>query len=194
MKKLFGTLVGGGLVGVGLLMIIGTLGTVAEGKVLPQHGLVTGLFLTLFIVLGAVLLRWAWRAGPVQILTDQGQIVTMPAAMVPGSQAIGSVVQLGDTRSVATLPTGEAKQALALAEAALSARDYPRAYSLYEQAIQQHPSTAPLAYANMGVCCFFFRQYERAIQLYELARQHGANPWAMEENITEARQAMAAPR
>jgi tetratricopeptide (TPR) repeat protein len=194
MKKLFGTLVGGGLVCTGLLMIIGTVSTVAEGKAQPQQSLITGLFILLFLVLGALLLRWAWRASPVQILTDRGQIVTMPAAMVPGSHTLGSAVQLGDTRSVATLPTGEAKHALALAEAALGARDYPRAFGLFEQALQQHPSTAPLAFANMGVCCFFFQQYERAIHFYELARQHGANPWAMDENINEARQAMAAPR
>ena len=191
MKKLLGSVIGTGLIGVSLILLIGTVGAFSEGDFPLTDALLTSLLFITLIALGVWIFRSARRPEAVQILTDRGNVVQLSSSMVPGNVQPGSLVQLGTTRGAENLPSGDAKRALTRADDALSAGSYEQAFSQYEQALREHPTAAPLAYANMGVCCFFFRQYGRATEHYELAKRHGANAWAMDENITEARQAMA---
>ncbi|MEO5727041.1 MAG: hypothetical protein ABI134_21165 [Byssovorax sp.] len=191
MKKLLGSVIGTGLIGVSLLMLIGTVGAFSEGGFPLTDALLTGLIFVALIALGVWIFRSARRPAAVLILTEDGKLVELPSSMVPGNLQPGSLVHLKDTRGVEHLPTGDVKRALERADAELTAGSYEQAFHLYEQALREHPTAAPLAYANMGVCCFFFRQYGRAIEYYELAKRHGANAWTMDENIAEARQAMA---
>ncbi|MFS8065490.1 MAG: hypothetical protein ACMG6S_03870 [Byssovorax sp.] len=191
MKKLLGSVIGTGLIGMSLLLLIGTVAAFSKGDMPLKDALLMSLLLIASIALGVWIFRSARRPAAVLILTEEGKLVELPSSMVPGNLQPGSLVHLGDMRGAETLPTGDAKRALTRADTALSAGSYEQAFSLYEQALREHPTAAPLAYANMGVCCFFFRQYGRAIEHYDLAKRHGANAWAMDENIEEARQAMA---
>ena len=63
---------------------------------------------------------------------------------------------------------------------------YQSSIDAYNLLCQQHPEQAGTCYSQIGVALFVLNRYPEAIQYYQAAKQYGADPTMMDENIAEA--------
>ena len=78
------------------------------------------------------------------------------------------------------MTTGSVDDKINAAANLLLGGQYQASIDAYLQIAHQHPE-------QIGAGLFFIQQYARAIEYYEAAKQYGADPRMMDENIAEAR-------
>jgi len=61
----------------------------------------------------------------------------------------------------------------------------------YEHIATAHPQELPTCESQIGAAYYFLGQYEKAIEYYQRALEHGADPEMMADNTQEAREAIA---
>lgn len=86
-------------------------------------------------------------------------------------------------------PGGGAHDKINAAASLLLSGQYQASIDSYLQIAQAHPEHTGTCYGQIGAGLFFMQQYGRAIEYYQAAKQYGADPAMMDENIAEARAA-----
>jgi tetratricopeptide (TPR) repeat protein len=102
--------------------------------------------------------------------------------------------ELQDRLLATVTAEGEVSKKINAAAQLMTAGLYEAAIDAYEAIAQRHPEELAACESQIGAARFFLGQHEEAIRHYELARQHGADAGMMEDNIKEAREALAAGR
>lgn len=99
------------------------------------------------------------------------------------------------TRLLSTVTTeADVSRKINAAAQLMTAGLYQAAAEAYAAIAQRHPEKLATCESQIGAAQFFLGQYQEAIRYYELARQHGADAGMMDDNIREAREALAAGR
>ncbi|MEQ9072757.1 MAG: tetratricopeptide repeat protein [Sandaracinaceae bacterium] len=89
--------------------------------------------------------------------------------------------------------TGSAdNQAVNAAAALMLDRRFDESRRAYLAVAEQFPERRGDAYSQVGAACYFLGEYAVAIEWYERALAHGADPSMMRDNIDEAREALGA--
>ena len=78
-----------------------------------------------------------------------------------------------------------------LAAQLLVGRHFEGAIQAYESIARDYPDEQATAQSQIGAAKYFLGRYEEAIGHYESARELGADPDMMQDNIDEAREALA---
>ena len=73
----------------------------------------------------------------------------------------------------------------------LLSRQYAQAADAFRTIAEQHPEERGDCYGQVGAAIYFLGRYEEAIAWYEAALAAGADPSMMQDNIAEAREALA---
>ena len=134
-------------------------------------------------VLAAVAAANAGAAGPVHAEVS-GFVGQAPGQMsMADAQALAASAQ-------AAMHTGGVDDKINAAAQLLLGGQYQASIDAYLQIAQQHPERTGTCYGQIGAGLFFMQQYGRAIEYYEAAKQQGADPRMMDDNIAEARAAM----
>ncbi len=108
----------------------------------------------------------------------------------PGQVSLAEAQELA-VQVQRAMATGAVDDKINAAAKLLLASQYQASIDAYLEIARVHPERTGTCYGQIGAGLFFIRQYERAIEYYEAAKQHGANPRMMDENIAEARAALA---
>ena len=104
----------------------------------------------------------------------------------PGQLSAGEAEALANQLQAAML-TGSVDDKINAAARQLLAGAYQAAIDAYLQIAALHPERTGVCYGQIGAGLFFIGHYERAIEYYQAAKQHGADPRMMDDNIAEAR-------
>lgn len=73
----------------------------------------------------------------------------------------------------------------------LNAQRYDECIAAYQAVADQHPEARATCHGQIGACYFFKGEFSMAIQNYVTAKEYGASPGIMDDNIQEAQEAMA---
>lgn len=92
---------------------------------------------------------------------------------------------------LAVLHTDEISEKVNAAARLLLSRDYEGSIRAYQAIAVQHPERRGDCEGQIGAAHYFLGDYEAALSHYESARDHGADPDMMQDNIDEARQALS---
>ena len=110
----------------------------------------------------------------------QGQVSPEQAQAMQAQAQAAMYAAPGDPAAQITAKINAAAQLLV-------GGDYRGAVDAYLAIAQAHPERTGVCYSQVGAALFFLGYYADAIQYYEAAKQHGADPRMMDENIAEAR-------
>ena len=87
--------------------------------------------------------------------------------------------------------TDDVNNKINLAARLMTSQQYELCIQAYEKIAQDHPAKQGTCESQIGVAYFFLGDYEKAIQFYKQALEHGADPEMMADNIAEAEEALA---
>ena len=87
--------------------------------------------------------------------------------------------------------TNDVNNKVNLAARLMTSQQYELCIQAYERIVQAHPEEQSTCESQIGVAYFFLGDYEKAIQFYKQALEHGADPGMMADNIAEAEEALA---
>jgi len=104
----------------------------------------------------------------------------------PGQLSAAEAQQLA-AQARAAMTTGSVSDKINAAAQLLLGGQYQAAIDAYLEIAQAHPERTGTCYGQIGAGLFFIEQYARAIEYYEAAKHHGADPRMMDDNIAEAR-------
>lgn len=104
----------------------------------------------------------------------------------PGQVSMAEAQQL-QAQAEAQMHAGSVDAKINAAASLLVGGQYQTAIDMYLQIAREHPERTGTCYGQVGAGLFFIQHYARAIEYYEAAKQHGADPRMMDENIAEAR-------
>ncbi|EYF02608.1 tetratricopeptide repeat protein [Chondromyces apiculatus] len=90
----------------------------------------------------------------------------------------------------AVLHTNDVHAKINAAARLMTARQYEPCIQMYQQIAQQHPEQSGTCHSQVGAAYYFLGHYDRAIAHYQWAKQQGADPRMMDDNILEAQQAL----
>jgi hypothetical protein len=106
-------------------------------------------------------------------------------------EALGQVsmdeAQALAARAQAQMQTGSIDDKINAAARLLVGGQYQAAIDAYLAIAQAHPEHTGTCYSQVGAGLFFLQLYGPAIEYYAAAKQYGADPRMMDENIAEAR-------
>jgi hypothetical protein len=147
--------------------------------------------------LGTVRIPTGTDAAPIFALLEAiaqanagtGQTSKQVSAFVgaaPGQLSMAEARELSE-RAQAAMQGGAADGKINAAAQLLVGGQYQAAIDAYLAIAQAHPEYIGTCYSQVGAALFFMGHYGRAIEYYEAAKQYGADPTMMDENIREAR-------
>lgn len=84
------------------------------------------------------------------------------------------------------VPKNEEDALMRQAAGAMSSRNFETAIHLYEKLAEQYPAKKGLYLSQVGAGYYFTGDMEKAIELYLLARDNGADSRMMDDNLWEA--------
>ncbi|MEM8534840.1 MAG: YbjN domain-containing protein [Chloroflexota bacterium] len=73
----------------------------------------------------------------------------------------------------------------------MTSQQYEQSIQAYEQIAEKYPDKQNICESQIGVAYYFLGEYEKAIQFYKQALEHGADAAMMADNIAEAEEALA---
>ncbi|MEM8534842.1 MAG: tetratricopeptide repeat protein [Chloroflexota bacterium] len=76
----------------------------------------------------------------------------------------------------------------------MTSQQYELCIQAYEKIAEDHPEERATCESQIGVAHFFLGDYEKAIQFYKQALEHGEDADMMADNIAEAEEALAKKR
>jgi TolA-binding protein len=91
---------------------------------------------------------------------------------------------------LANAETDEVSDAINAASGLLLDRKYAESIAAYLQIIEKYPQERGKAESQIGAAQYFLGQFTEAIESYAAAREHGADPSMMDDNIWEACEAL----
>jgi hypothetical protein len=121
-----------------------------------------------------------------------GEVATQVSAFVgsaPGQISLDDARVLAE-QAQAAMQTGTVNDKINAAARLLLGGQHQAAIDAYLAIAQAHPEYTGLCYGQVGAGLFFLGHYERAIEYYEAAKQYGAEPKDMDDNIREARESL----
>lgn len=88
------------------------------------------------------------------------------------------------------LSGGEVSDKINAAARLLMTGDHEGAIVAYSLVMQEHPEEQATCEGQIGASYYFLGQYEKAIEFYRAAKEHGADAEMMDDNIKEAVEAV----
>ncbi len=152
-----------------------------------------GVGVAMFVALSGTLHAWMQSAlnapqQPLEPIT-YGQVLPLLYGL-PLAAATPQVEGGVQAQNSATPQGDDAHAKINAAARLMTSRQFDPCIHAYQQIATQHPEHAATCHAQIGAALFFLAQYELAISHYEWAKQNGADPRMMDENIAEAQQAL----
>ncbi len=162
---------------VSLLLVLAAVVDLSSGHESP--GMLVGMiiFWGLGALIGILIIRRGFRA-------PEGVIQNGPSAPVRDAEPSETIADLQPN----VVMTNELRSAAML----MADGKYEETIAAYSAIADQDPSSVGVCHSQIGAAHYFLGQYETAIKHYEIALQNGANESMMNDNIVEAREAIAA--
>ncbi|MCI5057949.1 MAG: hypothetical protein MRY83_17680 [Flavobacteriales bacterium] len=87
-------------------------------------------------------------------------------------------------------PTDDENGLLRRASSALTSGSFKEAVQIYEEMAEKFPESKGMYLSQVGAAYYFLNEFDKAIEYYISARDHGADASMMDDNIWEACEAI----